>query len=133
MSNEKIAFIHPYSPDESENPLLVFDCEEIPAIIDFHFKVFMIDMMHEKPIYLQSQLFRMEDDKIVDVCDAKGFWIKVEDTQGKPNEIVASIKLSFKKCNFQKEGTYFVKSSFLVNGEVTDSNQAYFKVSLINE
>ncbi|OTA15412.1 hypothetical protein Xbed_03588 [Xenorhabdus beddingii] len=133
MSNEKIAFIHPYNPDSDEQPLLVFDCEELPFIVDFHFKVFMINLKHDEPYYIQSQLFRIADSNQIEVCDKKGFWMKTEDTQGKPNDIAASIRLSFLKAKLSYEGTYFVKVGILVNNEEIDKNEAYFKVSLVNE
>ncbi|CBJ80364.1 hypothetical protein XBJ2_2580034 [Xenorhabdus bovienii str. Jollieti] len=133
MNNERIAFIHPYNPDSDEQPLLVFECEELPFIVDFHFKVFMINLKHDEPYYIQSQLFRVTDSNQTEVCDKKGFWMKTEDTQGKPDDIAASIRLSFLKSMFSYEGTYFVRTGILVNNEEIDGNEAYFKVSLVNE
>ncbi|ATC76567.1 MULTISPECIES: hypothetical protein [Proteus] len=133
MNTERIAFLHPYNPSDDESPLLSFDCDEIPVVLDFHFKVFMLDLKDDEPISLQNRLFRIDGEKITPICDPKSILIKVKDTQGKPNEVMASIKLTFEKCKFIEEGTYFIESSFIKNAEMINSNRAYFKVSKTNE
>ncbi|MDR5616854.1 hypothetical protein [Arsenophonus sp.] len=133
MNNEKIAFLHPFNPDNDEQPLLVFDCEKLPFIVDFHFKIFMINLIHEKPYYIESQLFRVTNSKYQKVCDKKGFLIKTNDTQGRSNDIAASINVNFQKAKLALAGTYFVTVSISVNNKEIDNNKAYFKVSLVNE
>ncbi|MBT0350260.1 hypothetical protein [Morganella morganii] len=129
MNTERIAFLHPFNPDDGESPLLSFDCDELPVIIDVHYKVFMIDLKHEQPVYLQNQIFILENDIEKPVCDPKGLWIKAEDTQGSPDEIMASIRLYFNKCRFTQEGTYMIKASFLKDNKEINSGRAYFRVS----
>lgn len=131
MNIERVAFLYPFYADENDSPLVVFDCEEIPAIIDVNFKVFLMDLIHDEAVYLQSQILKVNNDKEEPVSVEKGFWLKAEDSQGRLDDIMASVKMTFEDCNFITEGVYCIRVSILKDNKITNSNQAYFKVSQV--
>ncbi|MEJ3975656.1 hypothetical protein [Providencia rettgeri] len=87
--------------------------------------------IHDEAVYLKSQILKVNNDKEEPVSVEKGFWLKAEDSQGRPDDIMASVKMTFEDCNFITEGVYCIRVSILKDNKITNSNQAYFKVSQV--
>ncbi|MFV8801328.1 hypothetical protein ACNSO8_22370 [Yersinia sp. LJYL362] len=137
MINAKIAFLFPHADDRSlssgaKSPLLAFDFDEFPTTYDMDVSVFLVGMTHDQAYYLSVQMYKCGQDADISISEKKGIWVRAKDTQGKPNDIAASIDLKIENCQFETEGTYFIEAELSIDQKVIHQNSAYFKVSKAN-
>ncbi|URR14349.1 hypothetical protein LT980_07085 [Citrobacter portucalensis] len=134
MTNAKIAFLFPHAADKTlsagaRSPLLAFDFDEFPAVYDMDISVFFVGMVDKQPYYLSAQMYRCGETTDTSVSPKAGMWIRAKDTQGKPDDIAASVDLKIENCHFDTDGTYYIETELSYEKKVIHSNSAYFKVS----
>jgi len=136
MSVEKIAFLFPTkekgagSPEKSpRQPLLVLDCEEFPTVTDIFITVFFIGLKHEKPYYLQLEMFHEGESTDHSVSSLAGTHLRAKDNLSHEDDIAASLDLRLDNSTFMVPGNYYIQATLLHDQVKLHENRAYLKVS----
>lgn len=133
MSTERIAFMFPVNVTEhgtKGTPFLVFDVDSLPVNMDVVFRIFMVGLTAGKPYKLTSQICLEGPQGIeTSISGSRSVNITASDSQGHPEDLAASVDLTFHKCQFLEPGNYFLQSVLASDSEELNDAKCYFKVS----
>lgn len=133
MSKEKIAFVLPVydnTPEGKNRPLLVFTAEELPAVTEFHFAVFLLGLTNEEEYWLSPTILYCGDDGSVHQIHAEnGTWIRAKTVIGSDNNVATAINLHFNNAKFDEAGQYVLRVSLSDKNKLKlHENQSFFEV-----
>lgn len=133
MSKEKIAFVLPVydnTPEGKNRPLLVFTADELPAVTDFHFAVFLLGLTNGEEYWLTPTILYFDDDgSLQQLHKDNGTWIRAKTVIGSDNNVATAINLHFNNAKFDKVGQYVLRVSLSDKEKhKLHENQSYFEV-----
>lgn len=134
---EKISFLFPFKVKEDGNrqPVLVYECDNLPDETDINLAVYFIGLKASK-IYTVEIIISFNDEDVLGTNFDNKKTFKVLPSEDGETVVSASFMVSFEKVKIKHSGIYRVTAVMHTEGAPSvpiATNRAYFDVKKIGE